>query len=712
MGFLAPITAAIAAAVVIPALVALYFLKLRRRQVVVPSTLLWKKAIQDMQVNAPFQRLRKNLLLLLQLLLLAALLLAMARPTMNSMTAPGQRVVILIDHSASMNATDGNTSGDSRLDEAKRVALELIDAIGAEHGGGSADAVDASGGAMVVSFAERAVSVQPLTGDLPLLRDAVRRIEPTDQRSNLAAALRLVEPLALEADAAGGATGLVVYVLSDGQAHPSGEPLALKGAELRYLPMGSRSNASDARGNLGIVSFSARRDLEKPQMVQVFARLANYGSAAVTTNVTLRIDGEVQRVQKVTVGAASSGPASTQASPGAEGGEAGASAAAVGGAGVQGLQFDFVLPGAGVVAIEHDHEDVLTSDDVARLVLAPARRLRVLMVTGGNAFLQRVIQSVGVRELVTMTPDKYENQDPQTLRRGGWDTAGTTANVNEGFDLVVFDSYTPKAVPPVSSLSFGASVPVEGLRIVSGGPASTQASEGAEGGAQAAGESGGAEVILDWDRDHPLMRYVVLDDVILQRPGRLVVPNEATVLATGQSGPIVAELVREGKRHVVTSFDVIASNWPLYVSFPVFMSNAVQTLGLGGLADEAGLQYATGEVAVIPVETPGATLGYAGPVDLEARSVGGEAVLGPFSRVGLYQATGDVEPPFDRLAVNVLDPLESDVRPADRLEVGTESVQGQAQSKAVRREVWHWFAWAALALLAIEWLVYTRRMHL
>src|SRR5438477_11756226 len=118
--FLNAWTAAAAAAVVVPSLLILYFLKLRRREIPVSSTLLWKKAIQDLQVNAPFQRLRRNLLLFLQLLLLLLLCFAFARPIANMTPGAGKLTVILIDRSASMSATD--LKGHSRLDEAKKRA--------------------------------------------------------------------------------------------------------------------------------------------------------------------------------------------------------------------------------------------------------------------------------------------------------------------------------------------------------------------------------------------------------------------------------------------------------------------------------------------------------------------------------------------------------------------------------------------------------------
>src|SRR3954454_30714 len=123
--FLNPWAALAGAAIFIPLLLVLYFLKLRRREFDVPSTLLWRKAIQDLQVNAPFQKLRRNLLLLLQLLLLLFLLLALSRPVSNYTPGPGKTTVFLIGRSASMNAGDGE-NGKSRLNEAKRPAKDLV----------------------------------------------------------------------------------------------------------------------------------------------------------------------------------------------------------------------------------------------------------------------------------------------------------------------------------------------------------------------------------------------------------------------------------------------------------------------------------------------------------------------------------------------------------------------------------------------------------
>ena len=64
----------------IPVVLAMYMLKLRRDQAVVPSTLLWSRLLSDVEANAPWQRLRRTLLLLLQLLLVVIIALLAARP--------------------------------------------------------------------------------------------------------------------------------------------------------------------------------------------------------------------------------------------------------------------------------------------------------------------------------------------------------------------------------------------------------------------------------------------------------------------------------------------------------------------------------------------------------------------------------------------------------------------------------------------------------
>jgi len=683
MGFLSPITALIAAGITIPLLVSLYFLKLRRRQVMISSTLLWKRAVQDLQVNSPFQRLRKSLLLLLQLLILCALLFAMSRPTMQTTAAPGQRVVIVIDHSASMNATDVSPT---RLDEAKKAALELIDNLDAGGSGETADQNQAAGGAMVVSFAQNAKVHQSLTSDPVLLRDAIRQINPTDQVSRLGPALRLIEPFAMQTSDAE-ADKLVVYVISDGRVQVGNEAMSLAGADLRYIPIGGgldgpRGMAGAAEtDNVGIVAFSARRDFEKPEIVQVFARVANFGSERVRTNLTLSLNGRVTQVQPVSLEPAEPITEEPVTQSKANGNETS-------------VQFDFVLPGSALVELSHDHDDQLVADNTVRLTLAPARRLRVLLVTTGNAFLEHGIQSAGVRQLAYMTPEKYEKQDPDALRRGGWSASGTSGLAGEGFDVIVFDGYSPKAVPTVDSLYFASAPPIDGLELI-----------------PSREDEPVSQRVLDWERGHPMLRYVVLDDVILSEPGRLVVPPEATVLMTGQSGPLMAEVVRDGVRHVTASFDILRSNWPLFVSFPVFLGNTVQTLGLGDLADDAGVSYRTGEVASIIADI-GGELTYEGPVTLKVQRTQGAAVLGPFTRAGVYTTDAKIEPPFDRLSVNLLDPAESDLATAGVLNVSAVASDATAQTATIRREVWRWFIWGALAVMLIEWVVYTRRMHL
>src|SRR3954464_8968473 len=104
-------------ALIPPAILALYFLKLKRQPLAVPSTYLWSRTIEDLHVNSLWQRLRQSLLWCLQLLLIVLLAVTLRGPGWRGTELIGHRFIFLIAKSASMGASD---VGPTRLPEAKK----------------------------------------------------------------------------------------------------------------------------------------------------------------------------------------------------------------------------------------------------------------------------------------------------------------------------------------------------------------------------------------------------------------------------------------------------------------------------------------------------------------------------------------------------------------------------------------------------------------
>src|SRR6266849_9431470 len=88
------------------AIVLLYFLKLKRKPLSVPSTFLWRKSIEDLHVNALFQWLRQNILLLLQILAVLFLIYSVMDFRVHGRTSESKHYILMIYNSASMGATD------------------------------------------------------------------------------------------------------------------------------------------------------------------------------------------------------------------------------------------------------------------------------------------------------------------------------------------------------------------------------------------------------------------------------------------------------------------------------------------------------------------------------------------------------------------------------------------------------------------------------
>ena len=260
MNFLAP--AALAFAAILPVIVVLYFLKLKRRELPISSTYLWKKSIHDLRVNSPFQRLRKNLLLWLQLLLAALLVFALARPAMNMTGDAGRRYICLIDTSASMAATD--VSG-GRIDVARREALRLVgDMTGNDR-------------MMVVTFDAKPAVVVPFEATKSRLREGIRSIEPSETTTDFAKAVSLIRAIVADIEDA------QVYLVSDG-AFSLDDLGDTPDAQLHYVKCGG------AAENVGITAIDARRGIEEWDEPQLFVRLQNFGTLSAQVRLDLYLE--------------------------------------------------------------------------------------------------------------------------------------------------------------------------------------------------------------------------------------------------------------------------------------------------------------------------------------------------------------------------------------------------------------------------------------
>ena len=156
------------------AIVTMYLLRLKRKDVPVASVFLWQAVVQDTQANAPFQKLRKNLLLALQLLLALLLAFVIARPFLWASGLGGKTVALVLDASASMRATD---DGGSRWNRAVVLARE---AIGRKAAG---DAV------ALVWAGDKPVVIAPLTTDREKLFHALDAAKPTDAPGDMREAI-------------------------------------------------------------------------------------------------------------------------------------------------------------------------------------------------------------------------------------------------------------------------------------------------------------------------------------------------------------------------------------------------------------------------------------------------------------------------------------------------------------------------------------------
>lgn len=268
MSFLAPLAFGLAA--LIPVIIAMYLLKLRREERTVSSTFLWQRMVRDVEANAPWQKLRRNLLLLLQLLLLLLLIFALARPFFLTTGINGRNLILIVDRSASMAATDANGT---RLDAAKQEALRLVDQL---PDGGRATVI-AIGGQMEV----------PASASTDR-RELRRAIEGLSIRNG--GGSDLTQALALAGALAAREFDSEVAIISDGQV--TTPPEARLPVPVQFFPIGARGDN---------VALSALVLQPTPGGQTVFAQATNYGSAPTQRRLVIELDGQLFNAYDLTL---------------------------------------------------------------------------------------------------------------------------------------------------------------------------------------------------------------------------------------------------------------------------------------------------------------------------------------------------------------------------------------------------------------------------
>jgi len=641
MGFLTP-TLLLFATLGIPILV-LYMLKLRRRDVLVSSTLLWQRLLRDREANAPWQRLRRNLLLLLQLLILALLTLALARPFVPAPTVVSGSVVVLLDASASMQAQDSDGVERTRFDAGRRAAQEIV------AGMGSGDV------ATVIAVGPQPQVLASATNDRVLLRRALEEAAPTNGPANWDAAC------ALAAAGLAGARDTRVVVISDGALPEALPPLP---GGVRFVGVGGEGD------NLSITALATREGSAGPQ---TFLRIVNYSDTDSEPLVEFSADGVLFDARRLFVSAHGSADLA-----------------------LTDLPYDLQVLQAHLAV-----EDALPLDNTAWTVHTPPLSGRVLLISDGNLFLERALGALPGVELVRLSPNSPV-PPLQGETEGGYDLYVYDGVITGTLPVGNLWLIGPPASPPPAGGELGGNgfpVSVGGLfaatmitRVADGDPLLRYVDLSAVHvlQARAVEPPPGARVLIEAEggpllfvAERPEGRLAVLtfdlrdSDLPLQIAFPILTANLTDWLLSSPAGGAPGPLA-QGQR------------------------GGARLPGLVRPGDPVPIQPHP-EAAEILVTAPDTTRRVL-PVGDEPPVFAATDPLGVYLVEQFDRSETLLQSAV--LVVNLFDEAESNIVPRDVIRVGQAEVRSAARGEQGRREFWPWLAGAALGVLIVEWWAY------
>ena len=503
----------------------------------------------------------------------------------------------------------------------------------------------------VVDASDSAAVLVSETDDRDAALEAIDGIEATQMPGDLTDAFALASALAArDSDS-------TIVVVTDA----SGDELPDIGVEAPVLV--ERVGATDA--NQAIAALSVVRRAGGAQL-DLFVAVENASSADSSRRLEIRADGELVEARDLAI------PAGERAE----------------------VLIGTVPSSATTVEARLDGSDALGVDDRAYAMVPASGTTPTLIVGPGDPYLENALALLPRVELYAVGEEGYAD----ALEEGAEDGAP--------FGLVVFDGVIPDDAPDVPALYVD---PV---------------GDGAFGTVEGRIESPSIAVP---DPDEPLLRFVDLSTVHIGRARAVTLAEDMRPIVTAGGGdPLLAVGQDEGRRIALIGFDLAESDLPLQVAFPLLMSSLVdhlvpETEGLLPSSMELGqattVRVPVGVERVRVLSASEAEL--AGGVDtsVELTVVGGAVTIPGAEAVGTRQVVEASDDPerdggnLGQTAVNLFSADESDVAPGEPqriVDMGRVPAEDERPAQPTRTEWWWPLVLAALALLAIEWMLFHR----
>jgi Ca-activated chloride channel family protein len=608
----------------IPVILLIHALKPKPKPAEVTNLFLWQEVLKERGGNVTLKQLKKNLPLLLQILIVILAALALASPVWFYFTQKKGDLILVIDTSASMKTK--RASG-TRFDLARKKALEVI------------DQQEQTQKILIIEAGSEPAVKSGFLEDPTQAKDLVKSLMPSDAPGKLEKALYLalsfIDPSKDD----------TIYLITDGagcdfskllQIHPKIVPIVISGGEK----------------NIGITKFEFRQDLDRPDQYEIMLEVKNFTPNSITCPIHLSIDNSPIVDIQITFDAREKHL----------------------------LIFPYSGLITGIAKAELDIEDDFLVDNTAYLSLSTSKDLWVMLVSQGNYFLEKLLETYPnflINAVTEIIPSSWQEQV-------------------RGHDLVIID----RMDFPVTKIgnfllidAYSPSIPVVKIGQVD------------------------FPGIFDWDRKSPLMANVNLSGLTIEQAAKIQVDNNILypVIESSQTG-LMYTYEKDGLRAVFLGFDLNKSDLPLKVAFPVMMSNIINWLNPNKL-NFSVLQTKAGEPYNIYLHPDTKEIFTRAPNEKAEKY---QVTSNPFTytntqKVGIYTITENKKRRY--FTVNLVDESESDITvPNIAGSSGTSNLTPSVASRtgidaekiAMQRQLWPFVLLLGLAVMMVEWYVWLK----